>query len=439
MLSTSPSEGDGTGIFSDLFRPLPVFFFVTLITGPVYGIPNFQEVMAAVTEFSYNSITVFLHLLLPPATGLLAALGVYLGRTERFPGSGSSAEGLTGGFFRTDDRVRAVLRSVPLAIVTISPEREITMKNPSAQDMFGPVQDNGRDPLLDFIEDSGLQSAVDRIFEGNSITLEELSFRTGDGDGAHFLKVNGIPVLKNEKVVEALLIIEDVTDWKILQENLMRSEEQYRNIFNHAHCAIFFVDRNGNYLDANPAALKMLGYTRDELLTLKTREISSDSDRRIEQLESSPGQMVEETRYLRKDGKIVEAELAGTSFRSGDETYFIGIVKDLTRRKQIELLISTILGETENALLIFDSEGRVENASRGARTLFRETVDGLKGQTLEDLAPGCGISAGELSSEKSVEVTLKGSEGLNVHLTRLRTETEFDGAVVLVEPGVSSQ
>jgi len=439
MLSLSSPRSDGSGNLSDLLQPLPVFFLVTLLTGPIYGIPSFQEVVEAITVFSFGSTTVFLHLLLPPATGLLAALGVYLGRPERFSRSRSSEEIMSDGSFRTEDRVRAILRSVHLAIITISSDGEITLKNPSAQSMFRHDSDKGRDPVNDFIDETSVRSLMEKVFEGDSITVEEAVYSPGDGSGTRILKINGIPVLRNEKVVEALLIIEDVTNWKMLEEDLIRSEERYRNIFNHAHCGIFFVDKDGNYLDANPTALEMLGYTHDELLTLNTREISSDSDQRIGKLKSSPGWVVEETRYLRKDGKIVEAELAGTSFRSGDETYFIGIVKDLTRRKQLERQLSAILGETETALLIFDPDGRITNASSGAAALLESGVDEITGQRLVDLAPGCNLNPVEMAFDSPAVVTLGGPDGIELQLKRLPVDSEAGDAVVLLSPINSKQ
>ena len=442
MFPLTSSSSEGPGKLSELLRPLPVFFLVTLLTGPIYGVPSFQEVVEIFTVFSYGSATVLLHLLLPPATGLLAALGVYLGRPERFSRSKPSGDIISDSAFRTEDRVRAVLRSVHLAIITISPDGEITLKNPVAQSMFQHPSDKGKDPVNGFIDETGLRPLMDRVFKGNSITVEDAVYRSGEGSGSYILKINGIPVLRNEKVVEALLIIEDVTNWKRLEEDLIRSEERYRNIFNHAHCGIFFVDQEGNYLDANPAALEMLGYSRDELLTLNTREISSDSDQRMGKLKSSPGWVVEEIRYLKKDGKIVETELAGTSFRSGDETYFIGIVKDLTRRKQLERQlseadskISIILGEMEKALLIFDSGGRVTNASPGAVSLLRKTIDSLTGQSLEDLAPDCDIDLKEATFDDPETATFGGKDGIRVRLKRLPlADPEAEDTVLLLTP-----
>ena len=87
----------------------------------------------------------------------------------------------------------------------------------------------------------------------------------------------------------------------------------------------------------------MLGYSLEELTTLTTRELSADSERRLRRLKETPGWIEEETRYLRKDGKVVEAELQASSYQSGKDTYFIGIAKDKIIRDAVELDIELTL------------------------------------------------------------------------------------------------
>ena len=53
------------------------------------------------------------------------------------------------------------------------------------------------------------------------------------------------------------------------EQALRRSEERFRKIFDHSNDAIFVIDpAQDQILDANSTACDMLGYTRDELLSL---------------------------------------------------------------------------------------------------------------------------------------------------------------------------
>ena len=46
------------------------------------------------------------------------------------------------------------------------------------------------------------------------------------------------------------------------------AEARYRAVFESANDAILIVDRNGHCIDANPTATELLGYERQELLSM---------------------------------------------------------------------------------------------------------------------------------------------------------------------------
>jgi PAS domain-containing protein len=76
-------------------------------------------------------------------------------------------------------------------------------------------------------------------------------------------------------VIGAIESIRDITERKQIDEALKESEERYRRLFEVESDALFLVDcGSGEVIDANPAALRMYGYTREELLSLSVYEIS---------------------------------------------------------------------------------------------------------------------------------------------------------------------
>jgi PAS domain S-box-containing protein len=208
-------------------------------------------------------------------------------------------------------------------------------------------------------------------------------------------KISGSPVTRHGETAEILLLFEDITQVRKLEDDLIRSEDRYRNIFNHAPCGIFFVDSEGHYLDANPAALQMLGYNLEELVKLSTQDVSADSNKRLRKLKETSGWVEEETRYLSKDGKVVEAELTASSYQSGNETYFIGIAKDVTADRELERSLAAakaslkaVLSLESRPLILLDGEEKVVNVNSAAAQMLQCEADQLLGMPLAQVVEG---------------------------------------------------
>ena len=62
------------------------------------------------------------------------------------------------------------------------------------------------------------------------------------------------------------VVATDVTEQRRLQEALFHSRRRLQALFDYAHDAIILANDAGEYVDANPAACALTGYTRDQLL-----------------------------------------------------------------------------------------------------------------------------------------------------------------------------
>ncbi len=105
-----------------------------------------------------------------------------------------------------------------------------------------------------------------------------------------------------------------------------------------AHVAL-----DGRWLHVNDKMLEIVGYSREELLSLTFQDIThpDDLDADLEQvrllLAGEIGTYSMEKRYFRKDGSVVWIELTVSLVRkpSGDPEYFLAVVEDITRRRLI--------------------------------------------------------------------------------------------------------
>jgi len=415
-------------LLAKLLHPVPVFFMVTTISALVYAVPNLRQTYQTSTTSVFGITTFILNIILPVATGFIASFGVYYGfsdlrRKSAVRGDSESAEEL----YTSDDRSKAISRHLPTAAMTIDENGNITFVNPAASDFFHIHKPEDHYPINQFIDSNGLRASIEEVFKGNEFTVDRTGILPDDPETERTWEINGIPITRHGEVIEALLLIENRTQYRMLEDELIRSEDRYRNIFNHAPCSIFFVDGQGYYLDANPAALEMLGYSLEELTTLSTRELSADSDRRLRRLRESPGWIEDETRYLRKDGKVVEVQLQASSFQSGNDTYFIGIAKDVTARNELQrnLLaakarLKAVLSLETRPLLLLDAEDRVANLNSAAVELLDCPSEKLLGIPLEELIQGELPPLQESSSASSSPCIFNVPQGPPMNLSIIR-------------------
>ncbi|MCF7936169.1 MAG: PAS domain S-box protein [Synergistales bacterium] len=152
-------------------------------------------------------------------------------------------------------------------------------------------------------------------------------------------------------VVFALHTIESERRQRATEAALKESEARFRNYIEHAPHGIFVADSDGNYVDANPAASAITGYSREELLSMNLLDLVPPEER--EEAGEHFGEVVRqgqamgERAFITRDGRcrywIVNA------VRLADDRY-IGFVVDVTRRREAEAELRTAREQLELAI-----------------------------------------------------------------------------------------
>lgn len=149
----------------------------------------------------------------------------------------------------------------------------------------------------------------------------------------------------------------DITLQKQAEQQLVRSEQQYRSLVEQAADAIIIADLRGRCLDVNSMAEKMTGYSRQELAGLNIFSLlviaPGDPSLRMAELLNHQS-ILQERKVRRKDGSVFHAEL-NSKMLTGDRILVIG--RDISSRKKMEMALQ-------------ESEFRY-------RTLFEEGADGV--------------------------------------------------------------
>ncbi|MGH7670040.1 MAG: PAS domain-containing protein, partial [Gemmatimonadaceae bacterium] len=120
-------------------------------------------------------------------------------------------------------------------------------------------------------------------------------------------------------------------------EALRVSEGPYRTLMEQAADAILVSDPAGNFIDANDMACRLIGYSREELLTLNITDTYPAEDLPLAASRSAAlargARVVAERRMRRKDGTDVLVSICVRRLADGRMQ---GIFHDLTEQKQAE-------------------------------------------------------------------------------------------------------
>ena len=142
------------------------------------------------------------------------------------------------------------------------------------------------------------------------------------------------------------------------EKELQEREKKYRKIFNNANDAMYLHGvKEGmptEFMEVNEVATEMLGYSRDELLSMSPRDIDADtaSDKMssiMEELADSDKKTFE-VQHRKKDGSLVPVEISAHLFEMGGEKVVHAIARDISERKEHQRELERATLETLHAL-----------------------------------------------------------------------------------------
>ena len=121
-------------------------------------------------------------------------------------------------------------------------------------------------------------------------------------------------------------------------EKLRESEERHRLLFEQARDSIMLLELPPEgapvIIDANAAALRIHGYSREELIG---RPISFlDTDIPASSLREPAGSLTFETKHRHKNGSVIDLEVSLEDIVAGGKQLILDISRDITERKKTE-------------------------------------------------------------------------------------------------------
>jgi two-component system, sensor histidine kinase and response regulator len=141
-----------------------------------------------------------------------------------------------------------------------------------------------------------------------------------------------------------VIVSEDITERKRVEEQLVESEEQFRKAFDHAPIGMALASPAGAWIRVNRVLCEFTGYTEQELLATTFQAITHPDDL-ADDMENVRKMLADEIRFYRiekryfhKQGHTVWVMLNISLIRDaqGDPLHFIAEIEDITQRKTVE-------------------------------------------------------------------------------------------------------
>jgi diguanylate cyclase (GGDEF)-like protein/PAS domain S-box-containing protein len=196
--------------------------------------------------------------------------------------------------------------------------------------------------------------------------------------------------------LEAKLIWQMVTNLKRVKNEFEKSQSQLQAIIHNAMDGIITISELGEIQEFNPAAEKIFGYSRQEVMgqnvkMLMPEPVRSEHDNYLSRYIGTGqahtlGVSGREVTAVRKNGEQFPMELSASEMVLRGERYFVGIVRDVTERKLAEQKIMHLahhdyLTDLPNRALFLD---RLEQSiALAKRSDYKEAIlfldlDGFK-------------------------------------------------------------
>ena len=169
--------------------------------------------------------------------------------------------------------------------------------------------------------------------------------------------------------LEVQLFWQMVTNLKQIKGDLEKSQNQLQSIISNVMDGIITINETGEIRGFNPAAEQIFGYSQQEVIGSSLSMLMPEPDRSAHDsylnkyLKTGQAKILgvrgREVTAVRKNGDAFPMEMSVSEMVLGGQRYFIGIVRDITERKQAEQKIAHLahydyLTDLPNRALLLD-------------------------------------------------------------------------------------
>ncbi|TGE37819.1 EAL domain-containing protein [Desulfosporosinus fructosivorans] len=168
--------------------------------------------------------------------------------------------------------------------------------------------------------------------------------------------------------------------------------ERFRLLAENVLDLIIFINPDGQIIDANEAAVKRYGYTREELTNMPLSNLRLPEDQLTVPyfLQKAPKGLQFELQHVCKDGSVFPIDISAQGATSNGKPIIVSIIRDITKRKNAEAAVwlekeraQVTLKSIGDAVITTDVRANVEYLNPVAEALTGWTNSEAIGQPLE--------------------------------------------------------
>lgn len=147
----------------------------------------------------------------------------------------------------------------------------------------------------------------------------------------------------------------EIADRRRAQEALCISESRFRKIFDHSNDAIFVIDPAcDEIVDVNQTACKILGYSREKLLSMTISDIHPNDITAIQAVGESVlvqgSGRIEECQCRMQNGQDIACELSASVIDVAGKRCMLALVRNITERKRAEQSLRLVAEGTSSVV-----------------------------------------------------------------------------------------
>lgn len=254
---------------------------------------------------------------------------------------------------------------------------------------------------------NGLELLKELRDDGNDIPFivftgrgrEEVAIQALNLGADQYLSKSGDPQTVYGELVHSM---RQAVERRRAEEEVARSEEQMRSLFDAAVDGIAYVNPSGKILAANKRLVEeMLGYKLEDTIGRDFTELGriepKDRKRVLKSMAKvlATGQPIEnfEVKLVRRDGSRIPTEIStGVSRKDGAVTGITTVVRDITERKRTEKTIresqekfQKLFTHGPEAAVYVDSDYKVTDINPRFTDLFGYHLNEIKGKNIDDV------------------------------------------------------